>query len=332
VFVGEHLADLAARLGASVVGSEDAARVAGGELTDGSAEFAVEYLGVEATGDGVVVGRRRLGPRVGEGGCGDVLDQGIKFSLTPEVEAHGNALLDLVCLDTAMFPAEDAGHEDQWALGVPFALSYSPEFGSHQAHDFRSDLSLGWQVELVWVGHYCVVPGLPDLVIGNAPIQMPAIIAVDGVTVDRMKFTVSFGVLSRVGCRMCGFPSCDGFALFHVVGVLSGACVAVCGVICSTLPAVLGVRLLYSGSPSSENKQGCGCTGSVGFSLWTSQGRGAGLGTVSSAVRFLSLCGGQERQLGVRPRRRGGRRERPGCTCSSGRWSAPAACGWGGCR
>ena len=41
VFVGEHLAYLAACLGAGVVGAEDATRIAGGELTYRSAEFAV---------------------------------------------------------------------------------------------------------------------------------------------------------------------------------------------------------------------------------------------------------------------------------------------------
>ena len=59
------------------------------------------------------------------------MDQGIIFSLMSEVDMHGNALLDLLCLDASMFAVEHAGHEDQWALEVPFALAYSTELGSH---------------------------------------------------------------------------------------------------------------------------------------------------------------------------------------------------------
>ena len=59
------------------------------------------------------------------------MDQGFIFSLTPEVEACGNALLDFLCIDASMFVVEDAGHEDQRALGVQFVLAYSTELGSH---------------------------------------------------------------------------------------------------------------------------------------------------------------------------------------------------------
>ena len=106
----------------------------------------------------------------------------------------------------------------------------------------------------MWVGHYRVVPGLPDLVIGYAPVQMPAIVSVYGVTVDHTKFLVSLGGLPMCRCRVCGHLGCNGLALFRVVGVLFGACAAMFGVIGSTLPAVLGVLLLRPGSPSSEDK------------------------------------------------------------------------------
>ena len=55
------------------------------------------------------------------------MDQGVIFSLTPEVEVKGNSFLDLFCLDASVFAVEDAVHEDQWGLGVPFALVYSTE-------------------------------------------------------------------------------------------------------------------------------------------------------------------------------------------------------------
>jgi hypothetical protein len=59
------------------------------------------------------------------------MDQGIIFALTPEVDACGDALLDLFGLYAPVFASEDAGHEDQWALGVPFAFAYSSGFGCH---------------------------------------------------------------------------------------------------------------------------------------------------------------------------------------------------------
>ena len=65
MFFSKHVADFTASFRAGVIGAEDAAGVSGGELSDGSAEFAVKYLGVEATGDGVVVGRCRFGSCIG---------------------------------------------------------------------------------------------------------------------------------------------------------------------------------------------------------------------------------------------------------------------------
>ena len=53
------------------------------------------------------------------------MNQGVIFSLTPKVDAHGDALLDHLCVDTPVFAVEDAGYEDQWALGVPLAFVYS---------------------------------------------------------------------------------------------------------------------------------------------------------------------------------------------------------------
>ena len=190
MFVGEHLSDLAARLGASVVGSEDAARVAGGELTDRSAEFAVEYLGVEATGDGVVVGRRRLGPRVGEGGCGDVLDQGIKAALLPEGEALVDAAFDVCRFDAAVAASEDAGGERERAFGVPLAFAYSAEFGCQLGDYGGADASLRREIEGVGVCDDGVVSSLPALVVGNAAVEVASVIAMDGVTEDFGEFLV----------------------------------------------------------------------------------------------------------------------------------------------
>ena len=65
VFVGKHFADFAASFRAGVIGAEDASGSPGGELSNGSAEFAVKYLGVVSAGSGVVVGGRRSGPCVG---------------------------------------------------------------------------------------------------------------------------------------------------------------------------------------------------------------------------------------------------------------------------
>jgi hypothetical protein len=59
------------------------------------------------------------------------MDQGVIFSLMPKVDVRGNVLLDLLCLDSPVLAAEDAGHEDQRALGAPLAFVYSTELGSH---------------------------------------------------------------------------------------------------------------------------------------------------------------------------------------------------------
>ena len=219
MFVGEHLADLAARLGASVVGSEDAARVAGGELTDRSAEFAVEYLGVEATGDGVVVGRRRLGPRVGEGGCGDVLDQGIKAALLPEGEALVDAAFDVCRFDAAVAASEDASGERERAFGVPLAFAYSAEFGSQLGDYGGTDASLWREIEGVGVCDDGVVSSLPALVVGNAAVEVAAIISMDSVAKDLGESLVCIGWV--IGWRGHGCGVSGGIGRWCVIARLS---------------------------------------------------------------------------------------------------------------
>ena len=111
------------------------------------------------------------------------MDECIILSLMPKAKLHGNLLFDIIYFHAAVFLSKNAGHENQWVLGVPLALVYSSELGGHEANDFHSYLSFGWQVELVWVCHHRVIPGLPYCVIVNAPIKVPAIVLVDGVTV-----------------------------------------------------------------------------------------------------------------------------------------------------
>ena len=176
-------------------------------MTDRCAEFSIKYLGVEATGDGVVVGRRRLGPRVGEGGCGDVLDQGIKVALLPEGEALFNAAFDVCRFDAAVAASEDAGGERERAFGVPLAFAYSAEFGSQLGDYGGADASLWREIEGVGVGNNGVVSLLLALVFGNAAVKVASIIVVDGVTIHFDEF---FGNIGCMGGWLGG--GCSGVA------------------------------------------------------------------------------------------------------------------------
>ena len=55
------------------------------------------------------------------------MDEGINFFLMPEIMALGNMLLDVCGLHTSVVALQDAGDENQGALGVPLVHMYSTE-------------------------------------------------------------------------------------------------------------------------------------------------------------------------------------------------------------
>ena len=107
---------------------------------------------------------------------------------------------------------------------------------------------------MVWVSHYRVVSGLPNCIIGDAPVEMPVIVLVDSVAVHRTKLAVGIGVLIRVRFhRVRGWGLVSGF-LVCFLGFLSRACSAKWGVIGSSLPILVWSFLLNANCPSFEDK------------------------------------------------------------------------------
>ena len=105
---------------------------------------------------------------------------------------------------------------------------------------------------MVGVGHHRVVSVLPDVVIGNVPIQMPTVTLVDGVAIHRAQLSVGGSVLLGVGLHQIRDRDLVGGIRVHGVGFLSGAKFTLCGAIGSTLPTVRSVFLRVSGSHSGN--------------------------------------------------------------------------------
>ena len=95
-------------------------------MSDRNAEVLVKYLGVVATGNGVLVLWCCAWPSFGKGRS-NVLDECIKASLLPEREAFLNVVLDVCRFDAAMMAAKDAGGECERAFKVQLVLADSTE-------------------------------------------------------------------------------------------------------------------------------------------------------------------------------------------------------------